>query len=181
MPKSWYLRLSVLLGLCALSVYLLYPSYVFYFRATEAQRDNGQAFCRMLPGWAHCAKLNLGLDLQGGVHLVMGVRTDKAIAHRLDRTAEGIRDRLREGHIDVAAMQRPRGADFVALVLADAAGRDGAEALIARDFGLVQTRRQDITTLRLSLTDAEAHAVRDSAVEQTIKTIRNRADKLGVT
>src|SRR4051812_15891592 len=79
MERGWYLRVTLLLGLCVLAVYLLYPSYYFYFRANEEERASNTVFCRALPAWAHCSKLNLGLDLQGGVHLVMGVRVDKAL------------------------------------------------------------------------------------------------------
>src|SRR2546429_8634624 len=34
--------------------------------------------------------INLGLDLQGGIHLVLGVETDKHIASQTDRAAEDL-------------------------------------------------------------------------------------------
>lgn len=181
MMRSWYLRLGVLVGLCALSVYLLFPSYFYYFKATDAQRENNQTFCSALPGWAHCAKLNLGLDLQGGVHLVMGVRTDKAIEHRIDRMGDTILDDLRAQGIGCDAIKRSRGTSHLVLTCAAPEALALAQKRLAQQFTILATSALSATSLQVSLTDAEATQLRDSAVEQTIKTIRNRADKLGVT
>lgn len=48
------------------------------------------------PGmWPH-KKINLGLDLQGGMHLVLEVDTDKAVESTIERTAQEIRDVLKK-------------------------------------------------------------------------------------
>ena len=181
MERSWYVRLAGVLGLCLLAVYLLYPSYVYYFRATAEQRDNNIQFCKSLPRWAHCAKLNLGLDLQGGVHLVMGVRVDKALEHRADRLADGLRDALRDKKWAFERLERPAHSADILLKLAPETAADGVEKLLRKEFAELDLRRQPSGGYLLALSDAEATMVRDSAVEQSIKTIRNRADKLGVT
>jgi preprotein translocase subunit SecD len=182
MPRSFYMRLSVLLGLCGLSVYLLYPSYFFYFRATDAQRETNSTFCAALPSWAHCAKLNLGLDLQGGVHLVMGVRVDKALQHRADRLADSLRDSLEKKGLGGIRVQRPAANALILVQEVDQPTGQAAkvEALLRQEFPLLDVQHQP-GGLSLSLSTMEAAAVRDGAVEQSIKTIRNRADKLGVT
>ena len=181
MERGWYLRLAILLGLCALAGYFLYPSYYYYFEATEEQRDSNQKFCKALPGWAHCAKLNLGLDLQGGVHLVMGVRVDKALEHRADRLADGIRDGLKEKGFAVAKVERPRDTSTIVLGFAPNTATDDIEKYLRREFSLLEVTRRGNDSLTLALSKQEADSVRDSAVDQSIKTIRNRADKLGVT
>lgn len=195
MPRGWTLRLLTLSTFCALAIYALFPSYVYYFRATEAQRASSQAFCRSLPGWAHCAKLNLGLDLQGGVHLVMGVRTDKAVDNRLDRLGDAVLETLRDKKLPVTGVERDPQAQLVHLRLdaaappadAESAGGEGrdnplqaTERLLRRDYAALDVAREE-GGLSLRLSAEEAQAIRDGAVEQTIKSIRNRADKLGVT
>ncbi|MBI3178372.1 MAG: protein translocase subunit SecD, partial [Deltaproteobacteria bacterium] len=85
MSRGWYFRLLITLLVLGGGAYLLYPSYYFYFAATPEQRESNVKFCEALPRWATCTKFNLGLDLQGGVHLVMGVLVDKAVEQRADR------------------------------------------------------------------------------------------------
>jgi preprotein translocase subunit SecD len=171
----------MVLGLCALAFYLLYPSYVYYYKATPEQRDSNQKFCKSLPGWAHCAKLNLGLDLQGGVHLVMGVRVDKALEHRADRLAETIRDVLKQKNLAYTKLERPRDTAEINLTLASGTAIDAVERLLRKELPVLDMRRDGSERLRLQMSNAEADGVRDAAVDQSIKTIRNRADKLGVT
>lgn len=181
MERSWFFRLAVLLGLCMLAVYLLYPSYYFYFRATEEERDSNQKFCHALPTWAHCSKLNLGLDLQGGVHLVMGVRVDKALEHRTDRLADSMRDELKKANLAFSQIERPRDTAEIRMELAPETSTDAVEKVLRKEFPIIDVTRREGKTLILALSKQEADSVRDSAVEQSIKTIRNRADKLGVT
>ena len=181
MDRGWYVRLTMLLGLCALAVYFLYPSYHYFFKATEEERESNVKFCKALPKWAHCSKLNLGLDLQGGVHLVMGVRVDKAIAHRADRLADGIRDNLEEHQLAVTKIERPRDNAEIRIELASGTAPDAVERQLRKDFPILDVTRTGNNLLVATLSKEEADSVRDSAVDQSIKTIRNRADKLGVT
>ena len=50
------------------------------------------------PGWTKVLpkdKIHLGLDLQGGIHLVLEVEADKAVENAAERFAEEIKDALR--------------------------------------------------------------------------------------
>ena len=181
MDRGWFVRLTVLLGLCALAVYALYPSYYFYFRATEEERDSNLKFCHALPSWAHCSKLNLGLDLQGGVHLVMGVRVDKALEHRADRLSDGLRESLTNAKLTFTHVERPHDTAEVKLTLAPETDSDAVDKLLRKEYPMIDITGREGKVLTLALSKQEADAVRDSAVDQSIKTIRNRADKLGVT
>ena len=50
--------------------------------------------------------INLGLDLQGGIHLVLGVEADKHVASQTDRTAEDIKKALERKGIGVQRVAR---------------------------------------------------------------------------
>ena len=50
--------------------------------------------------------INLGLDLQGGIHLVLGVETDKAVASQTDRAAEDLKAALERKGIGVTRIAR---------------------------------------------------------------------------
>src|SRR5207247_8889780 len=50
--------------------------------------------------------INLGLDLQGGIHLVLGVETDKHVASQTDRAAEDLKATLERKGIAVKRIAR---------------------------------------------------------------------------
>jgi preprotein translocase subunit SecD len=181
MQRAWYLKLLLTFVLFAGSLYLLYPSYFFYAKATDEQRADNDKFCKAMPKGMHCKKFNLGLDLQGGVHLVMGVEVEKAVQQKADRLADAVRDELKTQKIAFSRVDRPRNTSDIVVTLAPDASVDAFEKFIRKDFQVLRTVRRQDKTVTLVLTDEYANQVRESAVDQAIKTIRNRADKLGVT
>ena len=56
-----------------------------------------------------CNKFSLGLDLQGGIHLVMGVGVEKAVEQRLDRLADSLDEGMKSEGIPFKKVIRPRG------------------------------------------------------------------------
>src|SRR5512138_2897487 len=102
MERSWYWRVALVVGVALLSLYQLVPSW-FYFHLPPDQR-NGEAYDQSVPKWAPAAKhhLNLGLDLQGGIHLAMGVDVDRAVKAKVARRADEIADFLRSKEIPLA-------------------------------------------------------------------------------
>lgn len=181
MERAWYLRLLLVLGTLGLSIYFLYPSYVYYAKATPEQRESNEAFCASLPRGLPCVKFNLGLDLQGGVHLVMGVRVDKAIEQRADRLADALRDTLKEENVRYARLDRPKNTSELVLEVSNVDDVEAVEKLVRRDFKVLDVVRRDGGVMTLDLSSEERTYIRDTTVEQAIKTIRNRADKFGVT
>ena len=180
MNRGWYFRLLVAIAPVAVSLYLLYPSYYFYFQATEAERADNAKFCAALPKHFPCSKFNLGLDLQGGVHLVMGVRVDKAVQQRADRLADSLRDGLKEKKLAFSRIDRPRNTAEIIVTLAPEADRSAFERYVRSDFSILTVVRHAEAVMTLELVPEEVKNVQDNAVDQAIKTIRNRADKLGV-
>jgi preprotein translocase subunit SecD len=181
MDRGWYTRLALVVICIGLAGYVLYPSYFYFTQATQEQRDDHDAFCKALPFWMNCSKFNLGLDLQGGVHLVMGVEVDKAVEQRADRLADGLRDGLTGEKILFVKIERPRNTADIVLTFDDKSDIGAIEKYIRREFSILDLPRREGNKLTLNLLDSEAEFTRTLAVEQTIKTIRNRADRLGVT
>src|SRR5512132_2975881 len=95
MERSWWWRVALVVGVALFSLYQLVPSW-FYFKLPPDQR-NGDAYDKSVPPWAPSAAkhLNLGLDLQGGIHLAMGVDVDRAVKAKVARRADEIADYLR--------------------------------------------------------------------------------------
>jgi len=160
MPRYLSLRIAVVALVIAASAWYLYPP-----RRT----------------------INLGLDLQGGIHLVLGVEVDKALESVAERTAADLRSKLQQKGI--AAQVTRRGATGLLVELApspaspEARQQAWTEARgVVAEYPTFTTKAQDQAAgrLELALTDPEASRLRDFAVRQGVETIRNRVDQFGV-
>jgi preprotein translocase subunit SecD len=136
------------------------------------------------PGlWPH-KQINLGLDLQGGMHLVLEVQTDKALQNNIERIAQELRGLLKEERI------RYRGLDVVAgnhidLLLSEKQSFEALNTLLEREFGQLEVQSEidgdENVTVQIRLPEEEAEHTRDMAVRQALETIRNRIDQFGVS
>jgi len=131
------------------------------------------------PGWLHAMRLKLGLDLQGGVHLVLRVQTDDALRLQTEIEMERLREELSRQNVTVTNMAATDPSDFrVEGVPADkdAAFRTAA-ALVETDFERGSGSGGAYTfTLRPNI----AVNLREEAVVQARETIEKRVNELGV-
>ena len=78
MDRGWYWKAGFIVAVTLVAIWALVPS-VTYFRLPASERNEANVFEKARPKWAPAKHLNLGLDLQGGIHLVMGVDVDSAL------------------------------------------------------------------------------------------------------
>jgi preprotein translocase subunit SecD len=123
--------------------------------------------------------INLGLDLKGGIHMVMRVRTDDAVKAEIDLTAERMRASLVEKGM-TPGQAGGEGLTTIVLSGIDAARTDEARTLLRDQYPQFQIETSGPGTLRLTLRPADESAVRDSAVRQALEKIDNRINKFGV-
>jgi preprotein translocase subunit SecD len=125
--------------------------------------------------------INLGLDLQGGIHLVLGVDLDKGIENVLDRTAGDLRAALQKRGIN-GQVTRPAGQPSLVVQLASPQAFPQAQQALA-GFAEFDTKSQDAATgrIELQLKDKVISDRRSSFVDQGLKVIRNRVDQFGVS
>jgi preprotein translocase subunit SecD len=78
-------------------------------------------------------KISLGLDLQGGIHLVMEVETQKAVEGQLDIIATDVEDTLNSKTLRFKKVSR-LGSDRIAIVLYDKGTASTVEALLKEKY-----------------------------------------------
>ena len=124
--------------------------------------------------------INLGLDLQGGIHLVLGVETDKAVASQTERAAEELKGALEKKGIGVTRMAR-EGESTILVQLATPQSWNDAQTVVG-EFPNFERRDADQAAgrFRLVMSPREVDRLRDLAVRQGVETIRNRVDQFGV-
>jgi preprotein translocase subunit SecD len=153
MPRNLWSRCSIVAVVVAASLWYLYP-----------------------PG----RTINLGLDLQGGIHLVLGVDVDKYLATQTERGAEDVKAALERKGVGVKRVAR-EGLGGVVVELANPASWNDA-LTVAGEFDAFEIGQRDDKAGRFALTmrDRQMTQLRDDAVRQGVETIRNRIDQFGV-
>jgi preprotein translocase subunit SecD len=125
--------------------------------------------------------MNLGLDLRGGIHVLIDVDMEAALKDRLEGYAGDVRAFLRTNKVRYLSIDTK--ADAVEVKFRDPAERDPTEELLGneyRDLAITARDEGGSSYLRLSLTAAGERAIRKAALDQNITTIRNRVNALGV-
>ncbi len=138
-----------------------------------------------LPAWwkDRMPKINLGLDLQGGVFLRLQVEIDKAIENTAQRYADDARAVCREKGLPVLALQKA-GDDGFSLKFPPGDFAQRAVSLLKDELPSLDVSlgevKADGATVTARMKPAEVQAIRANAVSQGVETIRNRIDQFGV-
>lgn len=114
----------------------------------------------------------LGLDLQGGVHLVFEVEGEKAVDVQTDRTVQALREAFARKKISAEVSREGR---FIKVTPNITDVRKAVEESFP-DL----TSGEAGTSLAYRISDKEATRLRDTAADQALETIRNRIDQFGV-
>jgi preprotein translocase subunit SecD len=137
-----------------------------------------------LPDWARKVLpdkgITLGLDLQGGIHLVMEVDEDRAVEIAVDRSVVSLQDLLMEKKIPVESVKRT-GLSQITINFQNPDLKDQIKKLIDDYPTFTELESAESTnTLVWNLREAEVKRIKDSAINQALETIRNRIDQFGV-
>jgi len=163
-------RLTLLALVVVLSVIFFIPSY--------------QPFYQALPGWLKNVLPNkgitLGLDLQGGIHLVMEVDEDRAVEIAVDRSVVSLQDLLVDKKIPVESVTRT-GPTQVTIQFQNAELKAQIQKMLDDYPTFTETESTgSANKLVWELRDIEVKRIKDSAINQALETIRNRIDQFGV-
>jgi preprotein translocase subunit SecD len=129
-------------------------------------------------------KIQLGLDLQGGTHLLLEVKLDEAVKTQLRRVTDDLKQEMKQNKLEAKSVtQDPSGAVLVTLPSADE--RTAFLDLVGKLFSdmiisLVPNSGEAGPTYKLTYRPMALEQVRRNAMEQALETIRNRIDQLGV-
>ena len=85
-------------------------------------------------------KIRLGLDLQGGMHLILEVQVDKAVDNRVERTAEELRDAMRKAGIRYKNLDRVKDTQIV-VQMADQENVEAFDNMLDKEFPFSQISR----------------------------------------
>lgn len=142
------------------------------------------ALYQSLPGWLKSVLPNkgitLGLDLQGGIHLVLEVEEERAVEIAVDRSVNAIQDLLVDKKIPVESVKRT-ASNQVTLAFQNSELKSQIQKIMEDFPSFVEAESQATsTTIVYEIKDTEIKRIKDSAINQALETIRNRIDQFGV-
>jgi preprotein translocase subunit SecD len=121
-------------------------------------------------------KVKLGLDLKGGVHLVLRVKTDDALKAETDTTVDRLRDALTRAGVTFSKLEATGTTEFRIEGISD----DAAFRAQAADAETVYDRSSEAGGYSYRMKPNVANQLRDETVTQAVETIERRVNELGV-
>jgi len=179
MDRAWYTRLVTVLALVAIAAYYAAPSVIYFFAPPEERRSR-TAMEERIPDWLPESRLNLGIDLQGGLHLVMGVDTEKAVQDRADRVADEVIDAMSSAGKPLESAKRPAEAPVLELVMQSESDWEQLQEVLEDWSDTWEVESRSGRSVFFGMQAAYETQMRDDAVSQALKTLRNRIDAYGV-
>ncbi len=138
-----------------------------------------------LPNWVPKQQITLGLDLQGGSHLVLEVDAAALKTDRLRSLLDDMRNTLRKERIDSRSARISSGVITVTIDNPDQLAK--AQEVIgamATQIGITGQKDLDVTTegklIKVALTDAGINDRLNAALQQSLEIVRQRVDQVGV-
>lgn len=159
----WKKLLTV--GICLLG--LLFASPNFF------TREQLEGF----PSWYPKSQITLGLDLQGGAHLLLEVDFDAVQKEQMASLADMVRTTLRKERIGYTGLAAKK--DFVTLTLRNPADLEKVKSLIHNTDTDVEITPAAEGQLNLRFDEASLRARRKSVLAQSIEIVRRRVDEMG--
>jgi len=136
-----------------------------------------------MPGWwkeyLPSKGITLGLDLQGGIHLVLEVESDRAVEIAIDRVTNNMVELLTEKKVPVESIKRTSPTE-ITVTLPSPEGKDAVLKLTDDQFPTLTANSPSDRVLVFSVKADEAERIKKQSVSQALETIRNRIDEFGV-
>jgi preprotein translocase subunit SecD len=138
-----------------------------------------------LPSWfmkvIPTDKIHLGLDLQGGMYLLLGVQEDKAVESYVEQIKNNLKDDLKDQGIPVGKLETEKDRIFLEF--------SGAKEKVDNLLSLRFTMLREISSpgeggmwkYQLLLDSKEIEKIKKRAIDQALEIIRNRIDQFGVS
>jgi preprotein translocase subunit SecD len=170
MERSWWWKAALYFAAIVVAALYLVPSIV-------TKDEQLPAFFQKY----FKKRIQLGLDLQGGLHLVYEVNIEKAVSSKVDRLANDLDDALKKKGADTTVVRE--GRDDVTITFKVPAEMAKLDDELMKPFRReldVVNRDQATGTVKLKFDSDRVAEIEDLSLRQAIETIRNRIDQFGV-
>ena len=177
--KQTKFRFFVVAALTLWALYQSAPS-IIYFATPKEVRNNEEEMSKRIPSWLPQKHVKLGLDLQGGVQLVLGVNTDTAVDNKLSRIGADVMHWGDEKKLGVEKAFALEGKQTLRVVLKEGFDFGDFKVEFNKEYAGLQQVEREGNEVDFRYSDEQINRIKESATEQAERVIRNRVDKWGV-
>lgn len=176
-PLKW--RMVTLSVITLLAIYSIIPTIIYFLEPKETRNDQ-EAFQKKVPSWLPQSHIKLGLDLQGGIQLVIGVDTQGAIDTKLARIGIELKSWGEEQSIPIKNAYAPKNKQSLHIVLEKVEDLESFRTAFKKDYPNLKQESRDENKILYTYSDEETKRINDSARKQAERVVRQRVDGWGV-
>jgi len=177
MPGKWWWKFSFVCVVVLIGVYFLLPSF-WSFLSKEP-----------VPSFFGEKRIKLGLDLRGGLHLVLGVDVEKALEGKLELYIEGLKEGFKEKNISYHEITLAGSKDVIRVRFKNLnqynENSKKVKSYVLKSFNVLEYFDESSgprkLVLKLRMVEKEKQYFFKQTVRQSLETIRNRIDEFGVS
>ena len=162
-------KIILVVSVCVLGVLYSLPN-VIGASAQDWMRQN-------MPSWAPSKTINLGLDLQGGAHLLFSVDVDSVVKEQSDNLVSNVRAEFRENQISYSQLERIKNGVRVEILNTEQG--EEARRLLRRMDERIQVTPVSDTVIEAKFTEQAIDQIIDQTIAQSIEVVRRRVDETG--
>jgi len=166
--KSLKLRFILILVFFVVSIVYCLPNVV----------ELGGVWKKYLPS----DKIHLGLDLKGGMHLLLELDTGKLMDNIIDRRMNSLKDAMISDGVRFLGIDR-KGSTIIVSIRPDQ--KEKLFNVVGNKFSDLKAGASkpegDLLSIELLVPENQLASIKDNAVNQALETIRNRIDQFGVS
>jgi preprotein translocase subunit SecD len=187
LPLMWWVKFFLIMCAVVFSIAFTVPTFLgdpaeWKREAPVAEETLGKPvawYHRMAESVLPSSRISLGLDLKGGLHLVLEVDVEKSIRDSIQRAMNRTRDLAERDGIKLQTVNV--GDDYKSVIeLTDATKADAVKKTVSEQTSLIQFEKVDGTKVIFVANPAEVSRYGGELLQQAINTIRNRIDQFGV-
>lgn len=197
MSGTWWVRMVTTLLAVLWAIWMLIPTFggesVEARRQRVADQAGGVATQEVQQAWYErylpSQRINLGIDLQGGIDMTLQVMVDEAIISAVQRDISGVLEQADRSGIKLEAVRRAPGEPTLLIRGAEGVGLDQVRVFMEKHFGTYQyAHSRDLADPggvekqwhAFTVSEDQRAYLADQSVQQALETLRNRIDETGV-
>lgn len=167
--------------LTLVALYSIYPT-IIYFTLPKDKRNDQVYFLKHIPKFFPKSHIKLGLDIQGGVQLVLGVNLQEAIENRLGRLGTEVLRWSKDNNYPVTTAYVVKGEQKLRIEFKENADIGKFREHFIKEFGGgFKVIKRTNKYVDYTYSDQYAANIKKAAEEQAERVIRTRVDKWGVS
>ncbi|MCX7959717.1 MAG: protein translocase subunit SecD, partial [Deltaproteobacteria bacterium] len=167
MEKSWWYKFWFIVIVVVFALVYLVPTFM---------GDKTPQWYRSL----NDRRIRLGLDLQGGMHLVLGVDIDKAISDKADSFATDLESILKEKGLEFTKIERIEDSYQIKITFRTPEYAISFEEKVLKEYPHFMLVERDAEKVIFDFKEEYIDNLKRTAIDQAMKTLTNRVDQFGV-